>query len=226
MKLSTKLIINPFCKLSKATTTRPTQSDESQAKQAASALSSENETGPPKLTEGEQTCTIRLGQGNRSLSTSSKSAGDPNIGLKVLIDQPADRQGSVDIVALHGLNGHRDLTWTDRETGLNWLSNENCLPEEIPNARILTFGYNSKTYFSRAKSDIQDFASELLVAINTRRLSHVEKRRPLIFLCHSLGGLVFKQVGRSSPVWNLQQLRFDCRLLSAPTNKTAFTLRS
>lgn len=149
--------------------------------------------------EGESSATeasIRKGQGSLRSSSStapSRFTEDSNIGLKVLVHQSADRLDCVDIVALHGLNGHRDLTWTDRVTGLNWLSNEKCLSKDIPNARILTFGYNSKTYFSRSKSNIQDFASELLTAISTQRQGAIERNRPLIFICHSLGGLVFKQ---------------------------------
>lgn len=138
-----------------------------------------------------------------SCSSPSHLPEDSNIGLKVLVSQPADRSQCIDIIALHGLNGHRDTTWTDRVTGLNWLSNESCLPKDIPNARILTFGYNSKTYFSRSRSTVQDFASELLAAISTQRQSEAEKQRPIIFICHSLGGLVFKQVRLRWKMWTL-----------------------
>jgi hypothetical protein len=115
-------------------------------------------------------------------------------GLKAFVTQPVDRLDCVDIIAIHGLNGNYNETWTDKSTGLNWLRDEQCLQKDIQNARVLSFGYNSKSYFSRSTSDVRDFASELLAAIKTSRRSHVEQRRPIIFLCHSLGGLVFKQV--------------------------------
>lgn len=192
--------MDTFRRLLKATFTRPIHSLPSQDAAAATAPSiddSEFATRSVGEQDGKHTTKVKHGQSTASLSLASQFTGDPNLGLKVLVDQPADRKDSVDIIALHGLNGDRDHTWTDRETGLNWLSHENCLPKDVPHARILTFGYNSKTYFSRAKSDIQDFASELLAAIDTQRLSDTERRRPLLFLCHSLGGLVFKQVYRS-----------------------------
>ncbi|KAK1637464.1 hypothetical protein BDP81DRAFT_317718 [Colletotrichum phormii] len=63
----------------------------------------------------------------------------------------------------------------------------------MPTARVLTFGYNSKTYFSRSESDIPDFASELLYALKSQRISEEERQRRIVFICHSLGGLVFKQ---------------------------------
>ncbi|KAM0255136.1 hypothetical protein ACHAQJ_006059 [Trichoderma viride] len=114
-------------------------------------------------------------------------------GLKELVSQPPERRDAVDIIAIHGLNGHPEKTWTDMTTKANWLCDIDCLPKDVPNARILSFGYNSASYFSRADADVQDFASELLAAIKARRRSNAEKHRPIMFICHSLGGLVFKQ---------------------------------
>lgn len=187
---------NPFYRLFRAFTSSSSRSQ--RVNNEASALNDQSKSGLGQSAGGElgEIDTHPMGRGSLLSSSStalSKFTEDSNIGLKVLVNQSADSLDCVDIVALHGLNGHRDLTWTDRATGLNWLSNEKCLSKDIPNARILTFGYNSKTYFSRSKSNVQDFASELLAAISTRRQSAIERKRPLIFICHSLGGLVFKQ---------------------------------
>lgn len=128
-------------------------------------------------------------------------------GIKVLVDRDGKEPDCVDIVAVHGLNGHREKTWRASTTGLNWLSDEQCLQKDIPNARVLAFGYNSRTYFSRSDSDVRDFASELLAALQANRRTDVERKRPIVFVCHSLGGLVFKQVcsgmgmRRSKSVW-------------------------
>ncbi|KAL7960849.1 hypothetical protein V8C34DRAFT_312462 [Trichoderma compactum] len=132
-------------------------------------------------------------------SASELSALPPQVvresrhGLKVLVSQPLDKRNAVDIVAIHGLNGDRVGTWTDKTTNVNWLSNASCLPKDVPNARVFSFGYNSATYFSRSNSDVQDYASELLAEVKAHRRSDAEKRRPIVFICHSLGGLVFKQ---------------------------------
>lgn len=47
------------------------------------------------------------------------------------------------IVALHGLNGHREKTWT-AENGVHWL--RDLLPEDLPQARILCWGYDANTH--------------------------------------------------------------------------------
>lgn len=46
------------------------------------------------------------------------------------------------IVAVHGLNGHREETWT--VNGVNWL--RDLLPKDIPNARIFSWGYDANTH--------------------------------------------------------------------------------
>lgn len=115
-------------------------------------------------------------------------------GLIQLVGQPSNRGDAIDIVAIHGLNGHYQDTWTDEKTGCNWLSDPSCLPKDVPHARILSYSYNSMTYFSRSNTDVRDFASTLLAALRAKRRTNAERRRPLVFICHGLGGLVFKQV--------------------------------
>ncbi len=46
------------------------------------------------------------------------------------------------IVAVHGLNGHREKTWT--VNNVNWLCD--FLPSDVPNARILSWGYDANTH--------------------------------------------------------------------------------
>jgi hypothetical protein len=44
---------------------------------------------------------------------------------------------------VHGLNGHREKSWTDSESKVLWL--RDLLPLQLPNARVLTFGYDADT---------------------------------------------------------------------------------
>ena len=102
---------------------------------------------------------------------------DRGYGMHVFVDQPAEEPGIVDLVALHGLNGHYDRTWTATpkdEKAVNWL--RDLLPEFVPHARIMSFGYNSTVRFSKSTSGIIDFAEELLAALMAWRLSGEEKK--------------------------------------------------
>ena len=113
----------------------------------------------------------------------------------------------VDIIALHGLNGDAYVTFT-HANGTLWL--RDLLPASLPGARIYTYGYASQAFFSASRSDMYDFAAGLLVDLDNQRATPevstacVEpldcahclqaQARPIIFLCHSLGGMVCKMV--------------------------------
>ncbi|KAF4343770.1 ankyrin repeat [Fusarium beomiforme] len=94
----------------------------------------------------------------------------------------------VDIVAVHGLNGKAFKTWT--QDGKLWLAD--FLPQDIPYARIFTFGYDSRIAFTGSASRVDDHARNLLERLMAKRRYFSEKR-PLIFICHSLGGIVVKR---------------------------------
>ncbi|PNP78957.1 hypothetical protein FNYG_07822 [Fusarium nygamai] len=94
----------------------------------------------------------------------------------------------VDIIAVHGLNGKAFKTWT--QDGKLWLAD--FLPLEIPYARIFTFGYDSRIAFTGSASRVDDHARNLLERLMAKRRQFSEKR-PLLFICHSLGGIVVKR---------------------------------
>ena len=96
------------------------------------------------------------------------------------------------IVAVHGLGGDWEHTWTDTN-GKLWL--RGFVPIEIPNIRVISYGYNSKTAFSKGVNDIDDEAAGLLDRLNMERVQDMEKSRPIIFIAHSLGGIIVKKVG-------------------------------
>jgi len=135
-----------------------------------------------------------------TLSSRNKVAPSPPLpvekwGLFILHDQPEDMPGVIDIIAIHGINGHYAKTWTGVSTNgqqVNWL--KDFLPNKIPPARIFSYGYNSAVQFSKSTGSIIDFADQLLDDIVVCRLSQIERTRPLLFICHGMGGLVFKKV--------------------------------
>ncbi|KAJ5918868.1 hypothetical protein N7454_010012 [Penicillium verhagenii] len=103
---------------------------------------------------------------------------------------------TVDIVFVHGLNGHPHDSWTSKTTNCFWPVD--LLPEVLASQRprILTYGYNANvTAFTDGASrdsivsHAETLASNLAANRNLRDCSD----RPIIFICHSLGGLVVKR---------------------------------
>lgn len=132
-----------------------------------------------------------------ALWTTSKPAVVKH-GIHVLVDKDPEGLDIVDIVAIHGLNGHYVNTWTARPgegSQVNWL--QDLLPKQVPNARIMSFSYNSTVQFSKSTSDVFTFADQLLEQLYSARSEGRQETRRLVFICHSLGGIVFKQVRRS-----------------------------
>ncbi|TVY23462.1 Ankyrin repeat domain-containing protein [Lachnellula hyalina] len=97
----------------------------------------------------------------------------------------------VDIIALHGINGDAYTTFTAPSSKNLWL--RDFLPRSFPGARIYTFGYDARVLFSLSTGDISTFANSLLEDVWGVRIGRCEKRRPIIWIAHSMGGLVVKK---------------------------------
>ncbi|KAK4189455.1 hypothetical protein QBC35DRAFT_141477 [Podospora australis] len=117
-----------------------------------------------------------------------------NLGSKGLGAADAAKGFDADIIAVHGLNGHAFRTWTEPKTGTFWL--KDLLPTDIPGAKIMTFGYNASLVFGNTIASLEDHALMLLNDIRVSCRDDPDKQnslRPLIFVAHSLGGIVVKK---------------------------------
>ncbi|KAH7336682.1 hypothetical protein BKA65DRAFT_38167 [Rhexocercosporidium sp. MPI-PUGE-AT-0058] len=99
---------------------------------------------------------------------------------------------NVDIVAVHGLNPtnaefHAEATWTAEDK--LWL--KDFLPSKLPKARILLFGYNSNVAFETSIAGVREQAVNLLNRLTSKRGDAGD--RPIIFVAHSLGGIIVKR---------------------------------
>lgn len=100
------------------------------------------------------------------------------------------------VVLVHGLNGHPKDTWTSKTGDVFWPVD--VLPEFLGNSslRILTYGYNANvTSFTdgASKDRIHHHAETLASELYANRSLRASLERPIIFVCHSLGGLVVKR---------------------------------
>ncbi|KAM7213640.1 hypothetical protein V8F06_010961 [Rhypophila decipiens] len=138
-----------------------------------------------------------------SVPRRASSRTDVNSGLKVLY--PGQEPVVADFIAVHGLNGHREKTWSTA-SGVNWLSS--ILAEDIPNVRILTYGYNSRTHGAEQLivESLYDHGKTFVQVLCAYRRNTKTEGRPIVFLAHSLGGIVVKSALIHSNLWHRDNL--------------------
>ena len=116
--------------------------------------------------------------------------------IEIENSQPRMKADFRSIVAVHGLSGDSFSTWIHKETGQLWLRDFLPHSTKFSNARILTFGYDSRAFispFEKATTGrVFTFAEELLGALSDKRTQ--ARGRPIILVGHSLGGIVIKNV--------------------------------
>ncbi|MCJ1392169.1 hypothetical protein MMC18_005036 [Xylographa bjoerkii] len=135
----------------------------------------------------------------RLIDRSRERGADP-LGLNIIYESKP--QATVDIVFVHGLGGSSHKSWSkDRNPELFWP--QKWLPSEpaISAARIFSFGYNA-AFQSRSTGkdnilNISDFAKDLLFSMKFAAGDKGKQlnmgQLPIIFVAHSMGGLVVKK---------------------------------
>ncbi|KAM7185523.1 hypothetical protein V8F20_011779 [Naviculisporaceae sp. PSN 640] len=107
---------------------------------------------------------------------------------------PSGSLQHVDIIVVHGVGGHWTNTWQasdgavwprDRIPALFSDTNIRC--------RIRSFGYNSASFLTRGDIGIRDCAKDLLDRIRVLRRKDTDEFRPIVFIAHSLGGILVKE---------------------------------
>ena len=88
---------------------------------------------------------------------------------------------SPSIVAVHGLNGHPFNSWTvsGKPQDVCWLAHPELLPRILPNARILTWGYNANVTAllgSTSSDRILNHAQTLIAQLEADRSVRYEQK--------------------------------------------------
>ncbi|KAI1132153.1 hypothetical protein F5Y10DRAFT_6263 [Nemania abortiva] len=99
----------------------------------------------------------------------------------------------VDIVAVHGLGSNVDWSWTWQDKKghhppVHWLKDANMLPHVVPHARTIAYNYESRWHTHAPRTRLELCGEELVKSLHNFRTDAPE--RPIIFVAHSLGGLV------------------------------------
>ncbi|KAK5717437.1 hypothetical protein LTR17_016124 [Elasticomyces elasticus] len=148
------------------------------------------------------------GRDSSSQHSRRKSEADSGpLGLDVVYS-PETGGYKADIVFIHGLGGTSRLTWSKHKNpDLFWPLHFLPLEPDVGQARILTFGYDAN--FRRRGSvsvSISDFAKDLLFELKYAKDDAGRDLNvgsvPLIFVVHSMGGLIIKEAyiqGQNDP---------------------------
>lgn len=138
----------------------------------------------------------------------------PNLGLQVLYNPPSGLPTAVDIIFVHGLTGNAYNTWcSNGKLKIHWPSE--LLRIDIPDARILSFGYDADVVgwcSPASKNRVGNHAENLLGSVIRFRERTASEERSIIFIMHSLGGLVVQNaldLSRASPEAHLRKLELN-----------------
>ncbi|PCD20340.1 hypothetical protein AU210_016207 [Fusarium oxysporum f. sp. radicis-cucumerinum] len=120
---------------------------------------------------------------------------DAFLGITSLFDpQPEDHK--IDIIAISGLGSHAFGSFEERDGDHMWL--RDSLPYDLtrdnttdPIARVMIYGYESSVANSNSFQNLEDLAISFYNSLLA--LARSPTTRPIIFIAHSLGGLIVKQ---------------------------------
>lgn len=105
------------------------------------------------------------------------------------------------LIAVSGLGSHAFESFKESSGSHMWL--RDSPPRDIPNMRILLYGYDTQIDDSTSFANLDDLANEFQErAKSTRNYPRLERsglpttspERPLILIGHGLGGIIIKAV--------------------------------
>lgn len=103
------------------------------------------------------------------------------------------------IIAISGLGGHAFGSFKERGGEHMWL--RDALPYDLNGnisrigvARVMVYGYDSSLPLSKSFQGLDDLARSLYNSLKNV-WGDSPKVRPTVFVAHSLGGLIVKEVG-------------------------------
>ncbi|MGY6708700.1 MAG: ABC-three component system protein [Rhizobiaceae bacterium] len=109
----------------------------------------------------------------------------------------AAKEGTTDVIFVHGLSGDSEETWTFKESseaeGGYW---PKWLATDLPQLNLYAVGFPASVFAQWAKKEMNlyDRAKNVLETLASCEFGS----RPIVFICHSLGGLLVKQLLRTA----------------------------
>ncbi|KFY22657.1 hypothetical protein V493_06435 [Pseudogymnoascus sp. VKM F-4281 (FW-2241)] len=116
-------------------------------------------------------------------------------GITVLRSFSKVDEHRIDIIAISGLGGNAFGSFKARDGQHMWLCDS--LPRDLPGSQIMIYGYDTQLHGSTSFQDLESLASSLRASIAAQRtLGSIDAKSrtvPLVFIAHSLGGLIVKE---------------------------------
>ncbi|KAF1993816.1 hypothetical protein P154DRAFT_57030 [Amniculicola lignicola CBS 123094] len=108
--------------------------------------------------------------------------------------KPPSRSPGYDVVAVHGLGGSREISWTTKDVfGQQVMWIKHLLPDYIEDPRVFAYDYTQGPQGDTVCLSV-NVLKELAVKLLKRLLSQsTEKDRSLVFVGHNFGGFIIKQ---------------------------------
>ncbi|KAI0406999.1 hypothetical protein F4802DRAFT_605837 [Xylaria palmicola] len=100
-----------------------------------------------------------------------------------------------DCIAISGLASHPFGSWQPKASDKTYMWIRDALPKHIHGIRAVVYGYETSLTESQSFERIKDLASKLIAFLTTYRWG-LRSSKPVIFLAHSLGGLVVREALR------------------------------
>ncbi|KAI1440544.1 hypothetical protein F5Y02DRAFT_402664 [Annulohypoxylon stygium] len=97
-----------------------------------------------------------------------------------------------DCIALSGLSSHPFGSWQPKKGDKRFMWIRDALPLDLPQIRPIIYGYETTLPRSKSFQTITDLASQLINQLASNGWTAMSAK-PLVFLAHSLGGLVLKR---------------------------------
>ncbi|KAJ5632825.1 hypothetical protein N7490_009164 [Penicillium lividum] len=107
-----------------------------------------------------------------------------------LLEVCSPEKATIHIVLIHGLNGGRSKTWTNKQNQFwpTWIG------QQIPGARVWVYGYNANVWFNGSHDHIVLHAKKLLsygVSVFTKDIDLL-----LFIRCSRISGLLWNATSR------------------------------
>ncbi|KAH6857077.1 hypothetical protein B0I37DRAFT_89683 [Chaetomium sp. MPI-CAGE-AT-0009] len=112
-------------------------------------------------------------------------------GITILSDPPPF-QHHADCIAISGLASHPFGSWQPRGPDKTFMWIRDAIPAALHGVRTAIYGYDSKLTDTRSFQSISDIARGMILHLKSGGWNRPSSK-PIVFLAHSLGGLVLKE---------------------------------